>query len=166
MSASKLERLLNLTAALLDTPRPLTAEQLRQRVPGYPSDAVAFHRAFERDTDDLRELGIPLRRERGQPCARDAEPRIHQSVERDDARAHARTGDPPGQLSVEQCQHAHTIRPATCPCPHPPALSVPEVPYMEAMSLSTRSSTALNGSLQSTVRWAWSLSFRCTQSTV
>jgi hypothetical protein len=24
----------------------------------------------------------------------------------------------------------------------------------------------LNGSLQSTVRWAWSLSFRCTQSTV
>ena len=64
MSASKLERLLNLTAALLDTPRPLTAEQLRQRVPGYPSDAVAFHRAFERDKDDLRELGIPLRRER------------------------------------------------------------------------------------------------------
>ena len=64
MSASKLERLLNLTAALLDTPRPLTAEQLRQRVPGYPEDAVAFHRAFERDKDDLRDLGIPLRRER------------------------------------------------------------------------------------------------------
>jgi proteasome accessory factor B len=63
MSAAKLERLLNLTAALLDTPRPLTAEQLRQRVPGYPEDAVAFHRAFERDKDDLRDLGIPLRRE-------------------------------------------------------------------------------------------------------
>ena len=37
---------------------------------------------------------------------------------------------------------------------------------MLAMSLSTRSSTALNGSLHSTVRWAWSLSLRCTQSTV
>ena len=36
----------------------------------------------------------------------------------------------------------------------------------EAMSLSTRSSTALNGSLHRTVRWAWSLSLRCTQSTV
>jgi hypothetical protein len=38
--------------------------------------------------------------------------------------------------------------------------------HSEAMSFSTRSSWALNGSLQSTVRWAWSLSFRCTQSTV
>ena len=37
---------------------------------------------------------------------------------------------------------------------------------MEAISRSTRSSTATNGSLQSTVRWAWSFSFRCTQSTV
>src|SRR5690606_29099102 len=36
----------------------------------------------------------------------------------------------------------------------------------EAMSFSTRSSWARNGSLHSTVRWAWSLSFRCTQSTV
>ena len=35
-----------------------------------------------------------------------------------------------------------------------------------AMSRSTRSSRDLNGSLQSTVRCAWSLSFRCTQSTV
>ena len=38
--------------------------------------------------------------------------------------------------------------------------------YNEAMSFSTRSSLDLNGSLQSTVRCAWSLSFRCTQSTV
>ena len=36
----------------------------------------------------------------------------------------------------------------------------------EEISRSTRSSRALNGSLQSTVRWAWSLSFRWTQSTV
>ena len=38
--------------------------------------------------------------------------------------------------------------------------------YRDAMSRSTRSSFDLNGSLQSTVRWAWSFSFRCTQSTV
>ena len=34
------------------------------------------------------------------------------------------------------------------------------------MSFSTRSSLDLNGSLSRTVRWAWSLSLRCTQSTV
>jgi hypothetical protein len=37
---------------------------------------------------------------------------------------------------------------------------------MLAMSFSTRSSTDRNGSLHSTVRWAWSFSFRWTQSTV
>jgi proteasome accessory factor B len=57
----KLERLLNLTAALLETPRPVSAEQLRERVPGYPSSPVAFHRSFERDKEDLREMGVPLR---------------------------------------------------------------------------------------------------------
>ncbi len=61
---NKLERLLNLTAVLLDTSRPLTAEELRQKVEGYPPAGAAFHRAFERDKDDLRVLGIPLRVER------------------------------------------------------------------------------------------------------
>jgi proteasome accessory factor B len=57
----KLERLMNLLAALLETPRPLSAEELRERVPGYESQKEAsFHRAFERDKDDLREMGIPL----------------------------------------------------------------------------------------------------------
>ncbi len=56
----KLERLLNLTAALLDTSRPLTAEEIRERVPGYPDNLASFRRAFERDKDDLREMGIPL----------------------------------------------------------------------------------------------------------
>lgn len=56
----KLERLLNLTAALLDTTRPLTAEEIRVRVPGYPEQKVSFRRAFERDKDDLREMGIPV----------------------------------------------------------------------------------------------------------
>lgn len=61
---NKLERLLNLTAVLLATPRPLTAEELRERVEGYPPPGTAFHRAFERDKEDLRVLGIPLRVER------------------------------------------------------------------------------------------------------
>jgi proteasome accessory factor B len=56
----KLERLLNLTAALLHTSRPLTAEEIRERVPGYPDGLVAFRRTFERDKDDLREMGVPL----------------------------------------------------------------------------------------------------------
>lgn len=58
---AKLDRLLNLTAALLETRVPLTAEDLRERVPGYGdvSDA-AFRRTFERDKDDLRELGVPV----------------------------------------------------------------------------------------------------------
>ncbi len=61
---SKLERLLNLTAALLDTRRPLSAEDLRLQVEGYPPPGAAFRRAFERDKDDLRVLGIPIRVER------------------------------------------------------------------------------------------------------
>lgn len=57
----KLERLLNLTAALLETVRPLTAEEVRSRVPGYPEGDVAFRRQFERDKEDLRAMGVPLR---------------------------------------------------------------------------------------------------------
>ena len=57
----KVERLLNLIAALLETGRPLTAEEVRERVPGYPDKDASFRRAFERDKDDLREMGIPLR---------------------------------------------------------------------------------------------------------
>ncbi|MEQ1786861.1 MAG: WYL domain-containing protein [Acidimicrobiales bacterium] len=63
MSGQKLERLLNLTALLLDARRPLTAEQI-QRELDYPEDLVAFRRAFERDKDELRAMGIPLRVEK------------------------------------------------------------------------------------------------------
>jgi proteasome accessory factor B len=56
----KLERLLNLTATLLHTSRPLTAEELRERVPGYPENMASFRRAFERDKEDLREMGVPI----------------------------------------------------------------------------------------------------------
>ncbi len=59
-STAKLERLLNLTAALLETPRPLTAEQIAERIFGYPEDKTAFRRAFERDKEALRDMGIPI----------------------------------------------------------------------------------------------------------
>lgn len=60
MSVEKLERVLNLVACLLETRRPLTAEEIRDQVPGYPDDKVAFRRSFERDKDDLRSLGVPI----------------------------------------------------------------------------------------------------------
>jgi predicted DNA-binding transcriptional regulator YafY len=58
--ADKLERLMNLLATLLETPKPLTAEQIRARVPGYAEERTAFRRGFERDKDDLREMGVPI----------------------------------------------------------------------------------------------------------
>jgi predicted DNA-binding transcriptional regulator YafY len=54
------ERLLNLVLALLDTRRSLRGDEIRERVPGYPPAAGAFHRAFERDKETLRAMGIPL----------------------------------------------------------------------------------------------------------
>jgi len=64
VSAGKLERLLNLTALLLDAARPLTAEQIQQQLEVYPRDQTSFRRAFERDKDELRSMGIPLRVEK------------------------------------------------------------------------------------------------------
>jgi proteasome accessory factor B len=57
----KLERLLNLAAALLDADRPMTADELRDRIGGYPEAKASFRRTFERDKDDLRAMGLPLR---------------------------------------------------------------------------------------------------------
>ncbi len=54
------ERVLNLTAILLNTRRALTREELRERVEGYPSNDDSFRRAFERDKELIREVGIPL----------------------------------------------------------------------------------------------------------
>src|SRR5258708_6269710 len=59
-SSEKLERLLNLTAALLETSRPLSAADVARRVYGYPQERGAFRRTFERDKEDLREMGIPI----------------------------------------------------------------------------------------------------------
>jgi proteasome accessory factor B len=60
VSAAKLERLLNLTALLLATTRPLSAQDIRERLGVYPDETDAFRRAFERDKDDLRAMGVPL----------------------------------------------------------------------------------------------------------
>lgn len=56
-----IERVLNVLIYLLESPRPVTAEEIRHTVPGYSEDSDdAFHRMFERDKDVLRNLGIPL----------------------------------------------------------------------------------------------------------
>jgi predicted DNA-binding transcriptional regulator YafY len=74
VSSRRTERLLNLVICLLHTRSYLTAERIRELVPGYddaPSEE-AFKRAFERDKEDLRDLGIPL--ETGTNSAFDDEP--------------------------------------------------------------------------------------------
>ncbi len=57
---NKLERLLNLTTALLNAKRPLTASDLREKVGGYPDGDEAFLRCFARDKDDLRRIGLKI----------------------------------------------------------------------------------------------------------
>ena len=56
----RLERLVNLVAALIDTPRPLSRAEIGERIEGYSSDPEAFRRNFERDKDLLRQMGFPL----------------------------------------------------------------------------------------------------------
>lgn len=58
----RIERLINLIAALLETDRPLTAEEIRESIAGYEDSPSidAFRRAFERDKQALRSMGIPL----------------------------------------------------------------------------------------------------------
>jgi proteasome accessory factor B len=65
----RLERLINLVAALLAAERPLTRAELRERVPGYPPDDRSFRRAFERDKDAMRRMGIPISLEPLDPSA-------------------------------------------------------------------------------------------------
>lgn len=57
----RIERLINLIAALLDSRRPLTAAEIRERIAGYDSESGdAFRRTFERDKAELRDMGIPI----------------------------------------------------------------------------------------------------------
>jgi proteasome accessory factor B len=62
VSARRTERLLNLVIALRATRRWLSREQIRAAVPQYEQceSDEAFARMFERDKEDLRELGIPV----------------------------------------------------------------------------------------------------------
>jgi proteasome accessory factor B len=62
MSSRRTERLLNLVICLLATRRWLTKEQIRAAVPQYADceSTEAFDRMFERDKEDLRDLGIPV----------------------------------------------------------------------------------------------------------
>lgn len=63
-SAQRLSRLLNLYALLTETPRPLTAKQIRAQLDAdYGPNEAAFRRAFERDKEELRDLGVELRTE-------------------------------------------------------------------------------------------------------
>ncbi len=62
VATAKAERLLNLVIALVNSPRYRTAAWIREKVAGYadaPTDE-AFFRTFERDKQELRELGIPV----------------------------------------------------------------------------------------------------------
>ncbi len=60
MADLKLERLMNLIAALLHTSVPLSAATIRERVSGYSNEKVAFRRQFSRDKEDLREMGVVI----------------------------------------------------------------------------------------------------------
>ncbi len=61
MSARKSERIMNLAICLLMARRFIDKAQIRDLVQGYSglSDA-AFERAFERDKDELRSMGVPV----------------------------------------------------------------------------------------------------------
>jgi proteasome accessory factor B len=62
VAVSKVERSMNLVIALLSTRSFITAERIRETVYGYADSASdeAFSRMFERDKNELRDLGIPL----------------------------------------------------------------------------------------------------------
>jgi proteasome accessory factor B len=66
-ASDKTERLLNLVICLLYTRQPLSKAKIRDAVPQYGTTASveAFDRMFERDKDELRDLGIPLVTEPG-----------------------------------------------------------------------------------------------------
>jgi len=61
VSARKSERLLNLVICLLVARTYVTKERIREVVEGYAGQSgEAFEKMFERDKDELRDLGIPI----------------------------------------------------------------------------------------------------------
>ncbi|MCS0636141.1 WYL domain-containing protein [Streptomyces sp. LP05-1] len=62
MAIAKAERLMNLALCLLGTRRPLSKRELRGSIEAYleAGSDDSFNRMFERDKDDLRELGLVI----------------------------------------------------------------------------------------------------------
>ncbi|GAA2592448.1 helix-turn-helix transcriptional regulator [Streptomyces axinellae] len=70
MAIAKAERLMNLALCLLGARRPLTKRELRESIEAYvetfgsgesqAASEESFNRMFERDKDDLRELGLVI----------------------------------------------------------------------------------------------------------
>src|SRR6478735_3624541 len=73
MSARRTERLLNLTICLMAGRRALSKAELRGMIADYRNATSddSFERMFERDKDDLREMGIPLVTEHNDPLFED-----------------------------------------------------------------------------------------------
>lgn len=57
---SRVERVLNLLALMLDTLVPRTREEYVREIAGYPDQPEANRRAFERDKEILRGMGVPI----------------------------------------------------------------------------------------------------------
>ncbi len=74
MADSKTERLLQVVLCLTQSRRYVTKDQLRLAIPDYSACPTtdAFERMFERDKNELRELGVPL--ETGAPGVVDDDP--------------------------------------------------------------------------------------------
>jgi proteasome accessory factor B len=60
VSDQKTKRLINLTLALLASKRYLTKSEIFKNVAGYAGSAETMERMFERDKDDLRNLGVEI----------------------------------------------------------------------------------------------------------
>jgi proteasome accessory factor B len=60
MSSQKTERLINLTLALLATKRYLTKSEIFKSVTGYSGSPETMERMFERDKDELRNMGVEI----------------------------------------------------------------------------------------------------------
>jgi proteasome accessory factor B len=62
MAIAKAERLMNLALCLMNTRRPVSKRELRASIEAYHevTSDDAFNRMFERDKDDLRELGLVI----------------------------------------------------------------------------------------------------------
>jgi proteasome accessory factor B len=57
---TRVERVLNLLALMLDTLVPRTREEYVREIAGYPAQPEANRRAFERDKEILRGMGVPI----------------------------------------------------------------------------------------------------------